>query len=109
MVKIPSIEGILHIHSGSFPSCPGPIRSSPAMDKRLPHRIREIRLQFQSTGKSCTADRALVAEGMRSMEGANKQILFFSGNRRHFVGFCLPICGYLTVKDDILSMFEHPL
>eukprot|EP00438_Fugacium_kawagutii_P010407 Skav220407 [mRNA] locus=scaffold639:441151:443686:- [translate_table: standard] len=26
------------------------------MDKRLPHRIREIRLQFQSAGKSCTAD-----------------------------------------------------
>ncbi|CAJ1339481.1 unnamed protein product [Effrenium voratum] len=26
------------------------------MDKRLPHRIREIRIQFQSAGKSCTAD-----------------------------------------------------
>mmetsp|Transcript_2361 Transcript_2361/g.4270 ORF Transcript_2361/g.4270 Transcript_2361/m.4270 type:complete len:778 (+) Transcript_2361:37-2370(+) len=26
------------------------------MDKRLPHRIREVRLQFQSEGKSCTAD-----------------------------------------------------
>ncbi|CAK9084621.1 Uncharacterized AAA domain-containing protein C16E9.10c [Durusdinium trenchii] len=26
------------------------------MDKRLPHRIREIRLQFQSAGKTCTAD-----------------------------------------------------
>lgn len=26
------------------------------MDKRLPHRIREIRLQFQSEGRSCTAD-----------------------------------------------------
>ena len=90
MVKIPSIEGILHIHSGSFPSCPGPIRSSPAMDKRLPHRIREIRLQFQSTGKSCTADRALVAEGMRSMEGANKQILFFFREQKTFCGVLPP-------------------
>ena len=27
------------------------------MDKRLPHRIREIRLQFQNAGRSCTADR----------------------------------------------------
>jgi len=26
------------------------------MDKRLPHRIREVRLQFQSEGRPCTAD-----------------------------------------------------
>ena len=29
------------------------------MDKRLPHRIRDIRLQLQASGKTATADGAL--------------------------------------------------